>query len=65
MSYCAYENQRFFLSRLAGSLALPPEDITGLKQKILAGFSKFFLSEKTLEVTSFRSDPKGFFNRKR
>jgi len=59
-SHNSAKNQRFFLSRLAGSRALPSEDITGLKQKILAGFSQIFsFQEKTLEVTSFRSSPTG------
>jgi hypothetical protein len=40
------KNQRFFLSRLVGSRALPSEDITGLKQKILAEFSQIFPTEK-------------------
>jgi len=53
------KNQRFFLSRLAGSRALPSEDITGLKQKILAGFSQIFPSEKLSRSLSLRSSPTG------
>jgi len=47
------KNQRFFLSRLAGSRATPSEDITAIKQKILAGFSQIF---------SFRKNSRGRYH---
>jgi len=50
-SYNSAKNQRFFLSRLAGSRALSSEDITTIKQKILTGFFQIF---------SFRKNTRAF-----
>jgi len=46
LKFC--ENQRFSCHALQVLRLKPSEDITGFKQKILAGFPKFFLFKKKL-----------------